>query len=125
MSEKMEYMEVFKKQEPKELIQHMDGYTIKCLIYNTSVNFEVYEIESTLASDPEKRFYEDNEEDINNVTPFLSAWIKWDGCMEISMEQTHFCGYNTDLQDIIKEMYTITSTNIEAFDSDLAYFNNN
>ena len=75
-----------------------------CVQYETTetwLDFMAYEVISQQTSHPQENlFWEDPEQlsmspynpDVSKCKPTLKGYVKWDGCMEVSLDRQHFCG---------------------------------
>lgn len=88
-----------------------------------SSKFSICEVSNNCNDDKQTQIYQtiDNKdlESIENVEPFCTGFIKWDGCLDINLNK-HYCGYNTELQEILKDIYLSASDIIEGFNSECA-----
>lgn len=80
-----------------------DGFGFRCkwAVRDHWADVEVFEVVATGDSNsPDKKFFElkdwqrsgDDTEDIEKAGPYLTGFVKWDGCTELDQGQPHWCG---------------------------------
>ena len=93
---------------------------------SAATTFRVYEVTCRTDEDTPQLSYRDNKtqqdtDDFTKAEPIVSGYLKWDGCIDFNAH-LHMCGYNTLIQDIIKDLYLEASKVIEFFDEECANF---